>query len=145
MRALNDERLNALREKMLKITYENKFNNYMGITVLELNENYCKTRIKYGDNVVNPYGTFHGGILSAFADTTAGTAACMCGYFVTTITCNLNYLLPAANTEYIYCEAMKLKSGKHIAFFDIRITDDKGAVLDSGEYTFFIGKNKVLE
>ncbi|MCR5799239.1 MAG: PaaI family thioesterase [Lachnospiraceae bacterium] len=144
MRELKDEKLIALREKMLEVTYSNNFNNYMGIEVVELNENYCKTRVKYSDHVINPYGSFHGGVLSALADATAGTAACMCGYYVTTVSSTMNYLLPAINTEYISCEAMKLKTGKHLSVFDIRITDDNGHLLDSGEYIFFIGKQKVV-
>jgi acyl-CoA thioesterase len=40
---------------------------------------------------------------------------------------------------------MKLKTGKHILVFDIRITDDEGNLLDSGEFSFFASKVPVLE
>ncbi|MCR5501838.1 MAG: PaaI family thioesterase [Lachnospiraceae bacterium] len=145
MRKLNDETLNALREMMIEITYRNEFNSYMGIEVVELNENYGKMKVPFSSRITNPYGTIHGGVLSALADTTAGTTACMNGHFVTTVSSSLNYLLPAANTEYIYCEAMKLKTGKHILVYDVRITDDHGSLLDSGEYSFFASGKKVLE
>ncbi len=145
MRKLNDENLNALRERMIAITYENEFNNYMGIEVVELNENYGKMRVPFSSRITNPYGTIHGGVLAALADTTAGTTACMNGEFVTTVSSTLNYLLPAADTRYVYCEAMKLKTGRHILVYDVRITDDKGNLLDSGECSFFVTGRKVLQ
>jgi acyl-CoA thioesterase len=39
---------------------------------------------------------------------------------------------------------MKLKTGKHILVFDIRVTDDNGNLLDSGEFSFFASKVPVL-
>ena len=140
MRKLEDEELNKLREKLIDMTYENKFNSFIGMEWVELNQNYGKSRIKFGTNVLNPYGIPHGGVLLALADATAGTCACMGGYYVTTVSQNLNFLLAAKDTEYIYCECMKLKTGKNISVFDIRITDDVGNLLDSGEFSFFNSK-----
>ena len=145
MRKIDNEKINAIREKMLKITYDNKYNQFLGLEILELNPNYGKSRMKYREEVVNPYGSFHGGALLSLADATAGTTACMCGYFVTTVSSNLNFLLPAKNTEYIYCECLKLKTGRHISVYDIRITDDAGNILDSGEFSFFASKEPVLQ
>ena len=145
MRKLNDENQNALRERMITIISRNDFSRYMGIEILELNENYGKMRVPFSSRITNPYGTIHGGILSALADTTAGSAACMNGEFVTTISSTLNYLLPAVDTQYVYCEAMKLKTGRHILIYDVRITDDKGSLLDSGECSYFVTGQKVLQ
>ncbi len=144
MRKIDDERLSLIREKLMEEDLNNKFNKHLGLEILELNQNYIKTRIKYTPEVLNTYGTFHGGALLSLADVTGGTVASMCGYYVTTVSCSLNFLLPATNTEYIYCECMKLKSGKHILVFDVRITDDKGSLLDSGEFSYFAGKTPVL-
>ena len=144
MRKLDSEKENALREKMLEITMNNKYNQMLGLEVMELSHNYGKTRIKYCEEMINPYGSFHGGALLSMADVTAGITACMGGYFVTTVTSHLNFLSEAKNTEYIYCECMKLKAGRHISVYDIRITDDKGKLLDSGEFSFFASKVSVI-
>ncbi len=144
MRPLNDKNKTQLRDKLIKESDENLFNKYIGIEILELNENYSKARMKYRPEVLNPYGSYHGGVLLSFADAMGGTTADMCGYYVTTVSANLNFLLPATNTEYIYCECMKLKTGKHILVFDVRITDDAGNLLDSGEYSYFASKVKVI-
>ncbi|MBQ8597225.1 MAG: hypothetical protein IJ409_05470, partial [Lachnospiraceae bacterium] len=74
----------------------------------------------------------------------AGTVGCMSGYYVTTVSGSLNFLLPATNTEYVYCEAVQLRMGKHLAVFDVKIKDDNGKILDSGEFTFFVTEQAVL-
>ncbi|MCR5107162.1 MAG: PaaI family thioesterase [Lachnospiraceae bacterium] len=143
MRKADSEETERLRDYLIDLSNGIAINRFLGIEFLELNKNYCKTRIKYSDNLTNPYNTVHGGVLAVLADATAGVAACMCGRYTTTVSANLNYLLPAADTENIYCEAMKLKSGKHIFVFDVRITDDKGNILDSGEFSFFVTGKKI--
>ncbi|MCR4991177.1 MAG: PaaI family thioesterase [Lachnospiraceae bacterium] len=145
MRNARTKKEEAIREKLIPELYANKLNDFIGFEILELSSTYSKTRVKYKEQIVNPYGSIHGGALLTLADAMAGATACMSGYYVTTVSANLNFLLPAVNTEYIYCECMKLKTGKHILVFDIRITDDSGNILDSGEFSFFSSKVPVLE
>ena len=145
MRKANSEKENAIREKMIKELYANEYNKFIGFEILELSPTYSKARIKFEDRLQNTYGSIHGGALLSFVDAMAGATGSMNGYYVTTVSANLNFLLPAVNTEYIYCECLKLKTGKHILVFDIRVTDDNGNLLDSGEFSFFASKISVLD
>lgn len=144
MRKARSEKENAMREKMIPELYENKYNSFIGFEIMELSSTYSKARIKCDSRLHNTYGSIHGGALLSFVDAMAGATASMSGYYATTVSANLNFLLPAVNTEYIYCECMKLKTGKHILVFDIRVTDDEGNLLDSGEFSFFASKVPVL-
>ena len=145
MRPTKTEKENAIREKLIKELYENQYNQFIGFEILELSSTYSKSRIKFSERLLNNYGSIHGGALLSLVDVMAGATASMSGHYVTTVSANLNFLLPAVNTEYIYCECMKLKTGKHILVFDIRVTDDKGNLLDSGEFSYFSSKVSVLE
>ncbi len=144
MRPTRTEKENAIREKMMAELYSNEYNSFIGFEILELSATYSKARIKTDARLYNTYGSIHGGALLSFVDAMAGATGSMNGYYVTTVSANLNFLLPAVNTEYIYCECMKLKTGKHILVFDIRVTDDNGNLLDSGEFSFFASKVPVL-
>ena len=144
MRKARTEKENLIREKMIAELYSNEFNRFIGFEVLELSSTYSKSRIKCDSRLNNTYGSIHGGALLSFVDAMAGATGSMNGYYVTTVSANLNFLLPAVNTEYIYCECMKLKTGRHILVFDIRVTDDEGNLLDSGEFSFFASKVPVL-
>ncbi|MCR5670571.1 MAG: PaaI family thioesterase [Butyrivibrio sp.] len=144
MRPTRTEKENAIREKMIAELYANEVNKFVGFEILELSPTYSKSRVKCDSRLMNSYGSIHGGVLLAFVDAMAGATGSMNGHYVTTVSANLNFLLPAVNTEYIYCECMKLKTGKHILVFDIRVTDDNGNLLDSGEFSFFASKVPVL-
>lgn len=133
-----------IREKLISTTMDNPVHKYIGLEILELKNGYGRARVKFSENICNPYGFVHGGILMTLVDATAGITACMSGNYVTTVNATINFLLPAIDTEYIYCECECLRSGKHLIVMDIRITDDGSNVLDSGEYTYFITDEKVL-
>lgn len=127
-----------------KMVDENAYMQFLGIELLEVKQGYALARMQYKKELTNPYGMLHGGSLYSLADIVAGTAACMNGYYVTTVTGSMNFMLPAEGTKYIYCEAEQLRYGKHLAVFEVRLKDDKEKLLDSGEFTFFITEHKVL-
>ncbi len=133
-----------IEKKMRQVVAQNPYMRYLGVELLELREGYGLARMKYDDALLNPYGMLHGGSLYSLSDIVAGTVACMSGFFVTTVSGNMNFLLPADNTEYVYCEAKNLRQGKHLAVFDVKIKNDKGQLLDSGEFTFFVTDQAVL-
>lgn len=127
-----------MEQSAQKAVTENKYVQFLGIEFLELLKGYGKARMRYKEELANPYGMLHGGCLYSMADIVAGTAACAYGYYVTTVSGTLNFLLPADKTEYVYCEARQLRQGKRLAVYEVKITDDEGKLLDSGEFTFFV-------
>lgn len=133
-----------IEQDIYKVVTENIYVKFLEIEFQELKKGYSKARMKYKKELLNPYGMLHGGSLYSMADIVAGTAACMWGYYVTTVSGTLNFLLPADDIKYVYCEARQLRQGKHLAVYDVKITDDKQQLLDSGEFTFFVTEHKVL-
>lgn len=141
-----EENILCQREQIMrKVIEENFYMQFFGVELLKLQEGYSLARMKNRKELQNPYGMLHGGSLYSLADIVAGTAACMGGCYVTTVSGIMNFLLPADQTEYIYCEAKQLRMGRHLAVFEVKLKDDKEKVLDSGEFTFFITEHKVLQ
>ena len=127
----------SVKAKVLESLSENEFACYIGLEFLELEDKYIRARIPFRDKILNPYGSAHGGVLYALADITAGTLACFSGKFVVTVDGHMNYLSSAEDTDYIYCEAKTVKSGKTLIVIKIKIKNDKGKLLDDGSFTFF--------
>lgn len=130
---------------MRKMLKENPYMQFLGIELLKLKEGYSLVRMKYKKELANPYGMLHGGGLYSLADIAAGMAACMDGHYVTTVSGSMNFLLPADRTEYVYCEAVKLRMGKLLAVFDVKLKDDNENILDSGEFTFFVTEHDLVQ
>ena len=141
---MEKEKSVQLEQAMRKIIDTNSYMRYLGVEMLKLTEGYGLGRMRYKEELLNPYGMLHGGSLYSLADIIAGAVACMGGHFVTTVSGNMNFLLPADHTEFVYCEAIQLRQGKHLAVFDVKIQADENRVLDSGEFTFFLTEHEVI-
>ena len=135
---MTDNNKLSVEQVIRKILAENLYVQFLGIEIMDLRAGYGLAKMKYKKELTNPYNTLHGGSLYSLADIIAGAAACMCGHYVTTISGTLNFLLPAGRTEYVFCEAVQLRQGNHLSVFEIKITNDVGNIIDSGEFTFFL-------
>lgn len=118
----------------------NEYIQLLGITIEEISLGYCKGKMKVNKSIQNPYGSLHGGSLYSFADIIAGAAACTYGNYVVTVSGSMNFLLPAAGMEYVYCKAEVVRQGKHLAVYDVQIKDENDNVLENASFTFFISK-----
>ena len=129
--------LEARKEAMLAFLKKNTFISYFDLEIVELGPDKTVGRIPFAEKLLNPYGTAHGGCLYAIADTVGGTLANMNGRLVTTVNGSMNYLEPACDTEYIYCEAKLVRCGKHLITVDIVLHGDDGKVFDTAAFTYF--------
>lgn len=123
--------------KIIDVLKKDKFAEYIGIEFLELDDIHAKARFLLKDGFKNPYGTAHGGVLYSAADIVSGASACCSGYFQTTVSGNFNYMRPGSTEDYIYIAANLVRRGSHLTVMDVRITDDKETLINSGTFTFF--------
>lgn len=131
-----------LLEEYTKVVEKNPFAAKIGIEILDIYKGYVNTRVKKRMELENIYGDLHGGCLYTIADNMAGVAAGTYGYYVTTVNGSIQYLKAGRNTEYIYCKAKVIKAGKTISVVQAEITDDKGTLLNTAEFTYFNLKKK---
>ena len=109
----------------------------VGIKLIDVNKGYAKGRIYIEEKHANPMGAVHGGALFALADTIGGTAALTYGSKVVTLNSNINYLNPAANTEYIEAEANVIRDGKTTAVYDVMIRSKEGVDVAKVTLTYY--------
>ncbi len=123
--------------KMIGNIKKDSYATYLGIEFLELDKDHARARFPFKSELKNPYGTTHGGVLYSVADIVAGVCACCDGYFYTTVSGTLNYLLPATSKDWLYLEACVIRRGKHLCVMDVKVTNDEGKLLDCGSFNFF--------
>lgn len=135
-------------KQMLKFTEDNEYIQHLGIEMLELKMGYGYAKMPYKADVLNPYMSVHGGVLYSFADIVAGTTAALDengGHFSTTVNGTMNFLEPAIRTEYLYCKAESVRTGRNLAVYRVEIRDDNGKLIDDGTFTFYKTAIKVLD
>jgi len=131
LHAVHDHIQNRLNEPR-QFAYEN------GMVVTEVRDGYAKGELHPGPNIINPHGNVHGGALATLADIVAGSCACSRGGHCVTSNMTLEYLRPAYPDRMIYCEATPKKMGRSLSVIQVEITDEKGSLLVTGTYTFFM-------
>lgn len=132
-----------VREALEKMVAENDYMQNLQIEMLEIERGYVKGRMTVTDKVRNPYGSVHGGCLYSLADITAGLAACTYGNYSSTIDGNMEYILPAMDTEYIICEAKEIRQGIHVSQYEAFLYDDKGQLVDKAAFSFYMMNRQV--
>ena len=127
--------------------YRNSHNPYVqrqGVVVEELGQGYAKVTKTVTTEDTNPLGVPHGGVYFTLADTACGSAASSYGFMAVTVNANYSYFRSAMPGDRLTAEARELKGGKTISVFEARVTDQKGTLLGSGTFTFYIQREKEI-
>ena len=129
-------------EKLLRfINRPGLFGYENGMTVTEVRPGYGEGVLHVQPTSLNPHGTVHGGALYTLADTVAGCAACPRGYTCVTLNSSMEFLRPATG-EHIRCVATPKKEGRTVTVMQVELSDDAGAAVATGTFTFFLSERK---
>jgi acyl-CoA thioesterase len=125
------------KKYLFQMVKRNKYMQMINLELTEADEGYARGRIRVDDTLLNPNRTVHGGCLYSAADIIAGIAASAYGNKVCTVSGSMNYVNPACNTEYVYCEATEVRQGNHLGVYDVRMTNDMNGVIETGSFTYY--------
>ena len=91
------------------------------------------------DTNTQQYGTVHGGMLVAFADTVAGSSLTAHGKMCVTQGSTVNFLRPASGA-YLFCRATPLKVGGRICVVSAEERNDRDELVTTALFTFAVVK-----
>ena len=98
----------------------------LGIKFPKLESGYCMVKAKVTENMLNNYGTVHGGALFTIADACSGAAAFFAlgeNELCRTIELKINYFKPVRSGELI-CEAKLANKSSNLATVEAEITNN---------------------
>lgn len=113
----------------------------LGMKFPRLESGYCVGKITVGENMLNNYGTVHGGALFTMADACSGAAAFFAlreDELCRTIELKINYFKPVRSGELI-CEAKLANKSSNLATVEAEITSN-GQLIAKTLGTYFIQK-----
>lgn len=85
--------------------------------------------------LLNPYGTVHGGCLVTLADSVAGHNMAAAGKICVTLSSTVNFLRPAKG-KIVRCHSQIQKLGKQVSVVSVEETDENGQLLTTALFTF---------
>lgn len=111
-----------------------------GIEILIAEKDHAKTRLKVRDGHLNADNNVMGGCIYTLADYTFAIAANVDNLPTCTLSSNIVFNAPARG-EYLYAESSVVKSGKTIATFEVRVTDENQRLIATSTMMGFRKQN----
>ena len=118
------EQLNAMeKDRML---------GHLGVEVVEIGDDFLRARMPVDHRTQQPFGLLHGGASAVLAESVGSWSSYLTtppGEFqVLGLEINVSHLRPA-KSGYVYGTARPVRLGSVVHVWDIRITDEAGALL----------------
>lgn len=114
----------------------NSFAVFNGIKIQSTGENSAQAVLEIGPNSLNPYGLLHGGAYYTLADCACGIACRNDGRKYVTLHGGLDFLR-SVKSGTVTAAAVVQHRGRSTCMVSVEITDQSGALLATGSYTFF--------
>ena len=128
-------------KKILEIRErENTFANDMGIRTKVIEDGYAETELAVEPRHLKLNHSVHGGCLYTLADNAGGACASSCGYRVSTLSGDLQFMRPALNCKTLKAVAKARKTGKRIIVVDVSIKDENQREIACGLFDYAIMK-----
>ena len=99
-----------------------------GIEIIEARRDYAKTKLKVSGKHHNANGSVMGGCIYTLADFTFALASNVDNSDTCTLSSNIIFNAPARG-EYLYAESSVIKSGRTIATFEVKVTDESDKLI----------------
>ena len=137
-----DEKVAPLLAAMLD---KDNFSKWMGITVDEYREGYCKLHFTIREEMLNGFGIVHGGIIFSAADSAFAFACNSHGILSVALDVHISFIKASKPGDHISIEAREIHTGNKTSFYDIAISNDKGEKVAMFKGTAYRTGKKVVE
>jgi len=100
----------------------------LGIVLLEVQDGYASVSMEIKPEHKNGADMAHGGVIFSLADFAFAAASNSHGSLALGISAHISFLKAATKTR-LYAQAREISRNKKLATYDIRVTDEEGALI----------------
>jgi acyl-CoA thioesterase len=117
-----------------------RFSEHVGLRFTEMDDGYSRGVVEVTEDLKNPHGVVHGGVLYTMADTGMGAAVYTeldAEESCATIEVKINYLQPVEDGT-VVCETEAVDKGRSVAYLESELVNDGDTVARAtGSYSVF--------
>lgn len=106
-----------------KLLEKDKFSQWLGIEILQINSGYSKIQMKVREDMVNGFGIAHGGIAFSFADTAFAFACNSDGNITVALNVSVSFPKAIRVNDVLIAEAKEIHSTNKTGLFLIEVTN----------------------
>lgn len=112
-----------------KMLLGDKFSAWLGLQVEKVDTGYCKLHYTVKEEMLNGFGSIHGGILFSAADSALAFACNSHGILSVALDVTISYTRPAKVGETLTVEAKELNLTNKTGLYDIITTNEKNELV----------------
>jgi acyl-CoA thioesterase len=105
------------------------FSQWLGISVIEINDGYSKIQMMVRPEMINGLGTVHGGIAFSFSDSAFAFACNNRNVLSVALDTAINFIKPIFVGETLTAEAKEIHNGRSTGLYHITITNQDDSVV----------------
>ena len=136
----SNELAKAVVDKMMR---DDLFSQWLGISVLDIEEGYSKITMTVRPEMINGFGIVHGGIAFSLADSCFAFACNNRNVLSVALDTSINFTKPVHVGDVLIAEAKELHNGKSTGLYHIAITNQQEHIVALFKGTCF-RTNKAL-
>lgn len=114
---------NLSNNVVLHMLDEDKFSAWLGIELINVDEGYCKIKMKVRAEMVNGFRVVHGGIAFSLADSAFAFACNNRNNLSLAIETNISFLKQVNVDDELTAEAKEVHNGKSTGVYSVTVTN----------------------
>jgi len=122
-----------------------KFSQWLGITILNIQEGYSKIQMTVREEMLNGFGIVHGGIAFSLADSAFAFACNNRNNLSVALDTSINFTKAVQVGDTLVAEAKEIHNGKSTGLYHITITNQQQEVVAIFKGTCFRMGKKLIE
>ncbi len=124
--AVNDASARAVVDRLMA---HDAFSRWLGVEVLEVGVKRAVIRMTVRDEMVNGFGTAHGGIVYAFADSAFAFATNSDGQISVAVDCTISYPTAVRPGDVLTATGIEQSSTRKLGFCEVTIRNQRDEVV----------------
>jgi acyl-CoA thioesterase len=108
-----------------KMFVDDEFSRWLGIERMLIEAGHCILRMKIRKEMLNGFGSTHGGITFSFADSALAFASNAHGRLSVALDCNISFPVAVREGDVLTCEAKELALTKKTGTYLIEVKNQK--------------------
>lgn len=116
-------------ENVEKLLSNDKFSEWLGVRIEDVRDGYCKLSYDIRTEMLNGFGTAHGGVIFSAADSALAVASNSYGQLNVALEVSISFIRPGILGKTLSVEAIEVSKGKTTAVYDIRTINEEGKIV----------------
>ncbi len=108
-----------------KMMAEDKFSQWLGIETVLIEQGHCILKMKIREEMINGFGSSHGGVAFSFADSALAFASNSQGRLSVALECSISFAIAVKEGDELTCEARELSLTNKTGTYHIEISNQK--------------------